>query len=1136
MSAPREGLRRRWADARSRWWLRLFRVLRFPVVLAYALVGRVERFTRRGWWPFVVPALTALALPLLIWQVHEAFGDHGKVLEYLTVRSVTLFFLGALLVRWITSARGRIVVEPFVDYTTDEGKAVSGLATLLVTELGRLRALYEQGNELTVPTAVGVEAQGGFNRENDAASFLMVGADDASSVLEGAIASDATVGFGGVQLPLGFILAAVNRVTRGPRVVGAVHLTEASGGPTLTAQLVGRRTRGTWRVDQAQEPESAEERKAFLDTMVRELACRMYAHITLDGSVRWKAVKAFNEYLDLYGSSRRTPTDRGRFLKQAQSKLMSAVAEDESFDLGYYNLGVIYTQLAEAEMSGERQSQDATSRTTLPRERLKNARNEAARVAFTRAAERNPDRWEAYYALAVTRFTAVKGEVDITSGWPDEQVRGPLRDVIRLCDQALQVARREGEATAPILDLRGMAKTRLAEDLTDALRDHHKAVLGFWRAFCESRRQAAAGGASDRGAAAARGNAAAALSNLAYAHERRARLAEKDVTAELSRGMKADLRAAARIFDWAIRLAGEGSDQAAACHFERGIVLDRLCCYEEAAREYHSALVIHPGNCEYPARRAVSLARHARVPSADAGHVERLASAARSEIKHAFAMLSETFSFAASPWPPPAIVMRVDATLRALEEAAGHVDGASAPRYARIATLKKQLAACSAPTKDADEAIDELALIETDYADAEAWEKTQIALAQGRALARAHRWPEAVEKFDILVRLLSKPEGAENLVEFGVYADYARARRECGDFRDALGAAAECVRRDPLNVDGRREAGRAHFALSQYQDALTSWTQALWLSPSDPYLHYEVAMCHRRLAVGAAKDEGEHQMAAAAKHFRQAQELFDGEDLDGEAWMRVWLGRTAIARGDLGEAVRCLAGAAHGTATAAASLFLGETLLLRDERVAAEHAFDRCEEALHKEPLDDDPLVACLPTRPQVIDAGWGDELSRPAVEVRLKRGRLDAEFLLRGLCTDAVVLAPLAARASAAREAADAIGDPPLEPGREEALRLCLETEARILHGCGRNAEALAAVRRRLRMGTSREMLDLERRVCRGARGNPQPPSSPLDDIAKPSRPRRPPRGGTSPRRAGGSRPPRQPPPGAKPSKPPDA
>jgi hypothetical protein len=538
----------------ARWWLTASNAWRYPALWAYRAMGHAGRARFRGWWPFVSLLLGAVAILLLgplllgavVWLLGQVGIDHldpaPEVRDWLSLSNVALLFGALLFVRWISHARERVVVESFVDYTTEESKAVSGLSTLLVTELGRLRGLYEQVTELAIPTAVGVERQGGFSRGKEAASFLTVAADDVTSVLEGAVASDAKVEVGPAKLSLGPLLAFVNRVTRGPRVVGAVHLTEAGGGPTLTAQLVGAGAKGTWRVDHGEEPESAEQRKAFLDTMVRELACRMYTQLTLGGSVRWRAVNAFNEYLRLYGDSQRTPRDRARFLKQAQKELMAAVAEDERFDLAYYNLGVIYTQLAQAELNAERQSQDATSRANLQRDALVHARQDAARVAFTRAAERNAGRWEAYYALAVTTYSQM-GDVLIDEALaPEDPRRHRLRDVVAYCDQALRVAPRHGASRAAIRDLRGMALTRLADDFDEAMRDHRRAVAGSWLEYCRAECAVRARPAAEHDLAGrARGNATASLHNLALAYERRALLARGAPGTPLRRSVRRDL-------------------------------------------------------------------------------------------------------------------------------------------------------------------------------------------------------------------------------------------------------------------------------------------------------------------------------------------------------------------------------------------------------------------------------------------------------------------------------------------------------------------------------------------------------------------------------------------------------------------
>lgn len=1054
-------------------WVVWFGFGRYVRLGGHLLVGRVARVRRSSWWPVAFPLALAVAMPLAVALLLRVLGSDVPVDKYFTVANIALALLFLVALFGISRARHRVVIQPFIDYTAEEEKAVSGLATLLVTELGRLRELYQEVNELSVPTAVGFERSGGFDRAKDAASFLTVSADQGDAVLEGVVASDASIGAGPLRIPLGPLIAMVNRLTRGPRVVGTVHLTEAGGGPTLTAQLVGAPRGGTWRVDEETQPQTAEQRQAFLDTMVRELACRMFAELALGGEIRWKAVWAFNDYLQLYRDSQRTPRDRARYLKQAQGKLMAAVAEDERFELAYYNLGVIYTHLAEAERNAERLSQDVTSRANIDRERMDVARAEAARSAFTRAADRNPELWQAYYALAVTRFSTVKSEVDIVDPAPGDgaggrrsaSVAAHLRDVIRYCDHACDVAVRYGAGTAAARDLKGMAQTRLGKDLDRALETHRRAVAEFWREYCAARRRRASRlDPGDRGVATARRNAAAALSNLALAHERRARVREPAARPRLTDDQRLDLRVADLVFRRVLRLAGEGSEQAAACHFERGVVLDRLDEHEAAACEYERAQRIHPANCEYAARRARSLALAARRGGAeDEGSCAEDGTVAN-EADEALRVLAAPFRVAISPWAPPAIDKHVDVTLAAVAEAPA-LRGQRTERTERIRSLKTVLSASARATDDRlDEAIREVGA----YRDEPAgdWESAQVERALAHLLARKSEWKRAEEVLAGLVKRIEEEPGSIEVVDVGVYAHHARALRELDRFHDALAAAAECVRRDPLNVEGLREAGRAHVALRQYPEALRSWTNALSLSPSDPYLHYEVAMCHRRLAAesppGAQRDREAEQ---AIDHFSQALELFDGEDLHGEAWVRLWMGRTALEAGDTHEAARHLAAAEHGSACAAASLLLGEALLARGERVAAERAFRRCLAALQP------GSIATLPHR-TTIDAGWGDELPMAAVRARVKRGLVEARTsAARDL--DPVELEAQLADLRAAHDELASVDD---DPARDAVEATLLESEARLLIDAGRGRDALMPMRKRLRFDASPAALRLER------------------------------------------------------------
>lgn len=1040
--------------------------------------GHYNRLQIQGWWPLLSTMLLVLAAAAILWSV----GEGGQVT---LARAVLAVFL-VMLARWLFRTRGRVVVESFVDFTKEDAKAVSGLSTLLVTELGRLRELYQQINDLSLPTAVGVESHGGFGRGKEAGVFLTVSADDATNVLEDAVASDAGISVGPAKLSLKPILTFINRVSRGPRVVGSVHLTEAGGGPTLTAQLLGKGECITWRIEQPREPESPEQRKAFLDSMVRELACRMFSQLTLRGSVRPKAVEAFNEYMQLYDEARRTPRDRARLLKQAQDELLKGVAEDEHFDLAYYNLGVIYMQLSHTERVAEQATDDATSKARFDRSELDAGRREAARVAFERATIKNPERWEAYYALAVTVFSEIQPEIEIDKR-PREDGRryDQLREVISRCDQALAVAPDRAANLAAIYDLRGMAQSRLGDDFPAALSSHRKAVYHAWIEYCRARRRDATrpDGTPDL-VAYARANATAALHNLALTHERRTLIAKRT-----SLQTQLDWAAAHRNFRRALRLAGGGSANAAASRFERGCALERRGRHKRAAKQFKLAARIHARSSEYHARWAQALAGQ----GADAE--------ARRYAQLAVDLLAQPFSQAVLPFATDATSLRCKAALEALkttyrrladedgkkwvsdaedlwstiEDSFSFID----PKTRRRRKTRKPLLKAAeleirrrSLKKAREESRPHIPAPEDDVrmlTDSLTWQLDQIELAVGRLYAEGRDWEQARAAFRRLVNRLTNEKRTKRIVEFGAYAHRARALRECDERRyvDALEVAAEGIRRTPLDVESRREAGRAHFALRQFSDALDAWEHALWISPGDPYLHYEIAMCFREIARDQTDEIDRRQkLDCAKKHFDKAQELFDGEDLSGEAWSRLWRGKIALEAGEPMEGLEYLKGAEHGSARAAAALLLGEAHLRLGQRPGAVHAFQRCEEALGSEKDKSE-----LPKR-STIDTLWGDELPEEAVRSRIARGRAEAKFLIAGDWQNPKKTRAAEKYLKDARSHLDNLKKLKDDEGNEDvdidraydtAMAKILETQGRIRQAKGDIAKALDLVGERL-------------------------------------------------------------------------
>lgn len=1161
----------RWLERKLQWLVLLvpprvaiavglpFRWMRLRIALG---LGGISKLRRRGWWPFMTTLGIVMAIlvggPLLLHLAESLLKRLGvnnvppapTVDGWVSLTNVILLTLAVYFGRWLLRARNRVVVESFVDFTKEEATAVSGLSTLLVTELGRLRNLYHQIDDLSIPTAVGVERHGGFGRGKEAGDFLTVSADDRTDVLQSVVSSDTSLQLGPAKIPIGPIFNFLGRLARGPRVVGSVHLTEAGGGPTLTAQLVDKELSGTWRVDHEREPESEAERKAFLDTMIRELACQIFTQVSLKGSVRWQAVEPFNEYLRLYRASRRTPGDRASFLKEAQTKLLEAVAYDERFDLAYYNLGVIYTQLAHTESLAEEQSDDATSRARFDRSELQAARLEAARAAFARAIARNPDRWEAYYAQAVTLFSKLP-EVEIDKKAP-MQCAKDLRKVIELCEQVLAVSADQGAGLAAVFDLRGMAQARL-DEFRPAMASHRGAMRHAWIEYCRARRSDIARPTGQPGLAEhARANATAALHSLALDYERRAALARKrrrtrqgdwDLKRELPQSPREmlDRSTSQGLFKWAARRAGDGSVVSASCRFERGRALEHAGRFRKAAAQLEEAGRINPLSSEYQAYRAKAFAKEARrlqerwkrlkIPRRQrrAESYERKVDTC---VQRAINLLARPFSLAVVPFTPVALDLQCAGTLDALERAVGILDelekqsGRPTSPYAvehqwieAIKRLQKQIDEASTepvpetgrlrkrkrPEEGATELEPRLAALRgSPDIGLAAWESDQIELAMGRLHAEARAWDRALATFNRLTERITARKEMDRLVEFSAYAHRARALRESGRrlrelerdlpksergrLRDeeialyvkALKTAAEGVRRDPLNVEARREAGRAHFALGQFSDALDSWKHALWLSPSDPYLHYEIAMCHRRLAQDQPEKEEHKRLVNCAKeHFDRARELFDGEDLDGEAWTRFWRGKIALEEGEAAEALGYLQGAEHGSAEAAAALLVGEAHLALDQRPAADHAFDRCEEATKlmkagskKEgPGEEEPDLKDRPT----VDWLWGDELPWEAVEARIKRGKAESIYLAPGDWQSRERAEEAEQLLEEAEDVLENLQDDDVHDAHDAAMPRVLDTYGLLLRVSGDIDEALERVRERLRYEKTSDALRVE-------------------------------------------------------------
>jgi tetratricopeptide (TPR) repeat protein len=938
------------------------------------LAGIATRVTSHGWGPAIKSlAFVALGLLALAPLVNAAFAllghvDAWKVLEvdpepqmgtqWTGVR--VLGIVAALLViRWFLRARERVVIEEFVDYTSADATAVQGLATLLVAELGRLRELYGRVNDqLSVPPSIAVRNQVGSSGAEDAGAFLSVRADDVTEVLRSAVASEVSVSVGPLRVPVGPLLSMIGRVARGPRVLGSVHYTDAGGGPTLTTQIVGMGENFTWRVDASELAEHGGNR-AFLDPMVSELACRMFTDLTLQRTVRSRAVQAFTEYLTFYWESLRTPRNRASSLKQAEGKLLEAVSEDETFDLAYYNLGVIYSQLAEAEFRAAEASEYVQHSDGDP-ELGHRARTTAAIAAFARAVSLNRERPEAVYGLAVHEFTSLvraerRGD---TLGAEDRNDR--LEMVCRLCDRVTELDRSHAQA----YDLKGLALQGL--DLAaEAERCHRTAVRHSWHCLCQAvYADRAHRVATDTVLPNAQANAAAALNNLAAAHASQAERRRNGARRWL-RFYRAD-----RIFHQALTLTPVATR--AATVFERGRMCESWNRGRLAIQAYDAAGRLEPTNPLYYAHLGRVYAREKRVDDA------------RSVCASALTRLAPIYRRTIEPFATPSMVQLRERTLEVLEDAHKALGcSKDVARIRRLSTLYDTLRKLSATRDDIsayDGAATELAHMQDEYRDRPwSFEYEQIAVVLGRVYSKFD-FESAAEFYRQLIKELDTKR-PRAVVEHALHARHAQALRRTGHREEALQAATRGLLLNPLSAPVRRELGKAHFALLQFDEAVDAWEHTLWLTPNDPVLHWKVAYCHWCIAQDRQEQDARlSTLENAARYFYQAALLAGPEKITCWAWSKLWLGRVRLEQHRYDDAVQELRAAKGCQATALpARLFLAEAHQANGETYLSLNGFTRVLEDAH-------PWIEKHGADARV-DQDWGETLVGPELVVRSECG-----------------------------------------------------------------------------------------------------------------------------------------------------
>jgi tetratricopeptide (TPR) repeat protein len=308
-----------------------------------------------------------------------------------------------------------------------------------------------------------------------------------------------------------------------------------------------------------------------------------------------------------------------------------------------------------------------------------------------------------------------------------------------------------------------------------------------------------------------------------------------------------------------------------------------------------------------------------------------------------------------------------------------------------------------------------------------------VLIVLARTLGAQGDWTSAAACYKQLIAELSR-EREVSIRRHDLHAKYARALRRAGDHHGALREAAQALLLDPLSPITRREVGKAHFALQQYDEAIEAWGNTLWLTPNDPHLHWRVAFCHWSAAQDRPVTDGPWpSLEHAAEGFERAALLFGVEMIEGWAWSHLWAGRVHAELGDPGEAIRHLRNARGCKQTEmAASLLLGEAhqalgeTTLSRERLRTALDLARSRAAADPAPVD------------------WGHALSVAEIAARAELG-LGRWALADGNSDAARTLASAASVDASRIEALK-----PREPLSREAAELLAATGSCSVNGNG--------------------------------------------------------------------------------------
>lgn len=780
-----------------------------------------------------------VAMSLLVLTVCALLAVAGSSIPAVSVA-------GGWILIWVAvtswTARRRVLIGDFRDLShpdTEAGAPTApavDLSDLLLGEISRIVDLFHVvGDRRAVSSGFGPE------RAFDAT----LSADGLLGTLRGTVSPESKASIGPVTFPVAPILALLGAILQAPRLTGSLH---RDGQTLILTAEISRRRGLTWSVraplnagdngsnDQSSSDDETERAvtEESVTAMVRQLSLRVFTDVALGRSVRWGATEAFVEGLQSFRVCLRTPRDRKFNLKHAEKKFLEALTEDEAFPLAHYNLGVVYTELHGLAVAAGRMDEAEMHLS-------------AAEIAFGRAIDKDPTRWETYFAFAQTQYRYNRWQLVLDLAERIEALTRRLSDRAQTDELAARALIAQGKY--PEANKRARRASRRALRSLEGARLFRRGLLDAEHDQVSSRRELAAGCLLTFGNIFSRQmTPAGELSANRLVRWREDRM----------------LRRTESMFKLARLLTRAGAD----VRFEFGL---RALCrgrLDIAVNELEAATSSDPTRPIYAA--GLALARLRQNPEGKAPGTP-----VREDIEQLCWRALEGMAAAFFPSRDADACGIVAIVYEELGE------DAQANQLTELAkAVKRNLG--KAASEAAISAYCQQALEQSDIAEPK-WGRGKFVRATAHACS--------------LLAEGQEPAGRQDVQELD-----AHRAAVVDKLREALKEAERATSLNPLSRLAWETLGDVYRELSDFRNARLSWQFALGADPDNPELYNKIGSSYWNIAFERVTETSRTDLEAAAEQFSKALVLYGSGNFDEQLLTHYRLGKINAALRKFGEA------------------------------------------------------------------------------------------------------------------------------------------------------------------------------------------------------------------------------------------